>query len=309
MEEYLHYLSDKGYSPQTREGMQKTIKRFTKWLQTNNSSIETLTYTQILRYIKEQQQRGVKQRTIQISTGYLKHYFNYLVNTGQMEYNPILSIKIQGVKRHHLYQILSPEELEEIYNSYQTEKEIPPTSRTCPPQQNNYLARQRNKIMLGILIYQGIDVRDLQYLRLQHVKIKQGLIQIPGSRRSNERTLKLEAHQLFDLHDYITNIRSQIQAIRGNTSDLLFISIGKAQTTKASVQKLFKELKTKNKTLLSFNQVRASVISNWLKQHNLRKVQYMAGHRYVSSTERYQQHNIEELQELIDKYILKPDDC
>ncbi|HAV54320.1 MAG TPA: integrase [Aequorivita sp.] len=47
-------------------------------------------------------------------------------------------------------------------------------------------------------------------------------------------------------------------------------------------------------------QIRASVITHWLKHYNIRKVQYMAGHRYISSTERYVQDNLEDLHEMIE---------
>ena len=43
-----------------------------------------------------------------------------------------------------------------------------------------------------------------------------------------------------------------------------------------------------NPQVKSPKQIRASVISWWLKNYNLRQVQYMATHKYVSSTERYQ---------------------
>jgi site-specific recombinase XerD len=43
-------------------------------------------------------------------------------------------------------------------------------------------------------------------------------------------------------------------------------------------------------------QIRSSVITHWLRQNNLRQVQYMAGHKYVSSTERYQVNNLDDLQ-------------
>jgi integrase/recombinase XerD len=44
------------------------------------------------------------------------------------------------------------------------------------------------------------------------------------------------------------------------------------------------------------------VITHWLKNYNLRQVQYMAGHKYVSSTERYQQNTLEDLQKEINRY-------
>jgi integrase/recombinase XerD len=51
-------------------------------------------------------------------------------------------------------------------------------------------------------------------------------------------------------------------------------------------------------------QVRQSTITEWLKEKDLRTVQYMAGHRYVSSTERYKVSNLEDLKEALNKYHL-----
>ena len=49
-------------------------------------------------------------------------------------------------------------------------------------------------------------------------------------------------------------------------------------------------------------QIRKSVIVNWLKHYNLRQVQYMAGHKYESSIERYQSNNLENLQNKQEKF-------
>jgi len=68
------------------------------------------------------------------------------------------------------------------------------------------------------------------------------------------------------------------------------------------MQKLVKLIQLKHHNLKDIRQIRTSIITNWLKIYNLRKVQYMAGHRYVSSTELYQLNNIEELQDDIMKY-------
>ena len=48
--------------------------------------------------------------------------------------------------------------------------------------------------------------------------------------------------------------------------------------------------------IISAKQIRSSVITEWLRKNNLRQVQYMAGHKYVSSTERYQCNNLDDLQ-------------
>jgi len=50
------------------------------------------------------------------------------------------------------------------------------------------------------------------------------------------------------------------------------------------------------------SQIRTSVITGWLQHYNLRGVQYMAGHKYVSSTERYRMDTLEDLQKELEKY-------
>ena len=42
-----------------------------------------------------------------------------------------------------------------------------------------------------------------------------------------------------------------------------------------------------NPNLINAKQIRASVITKWLRMYNLREVQYLVGHRYISSTESY----------------------
>jgi len=68
------------------------------------------------------------------------------------------------------------------------------------------------------------------------------------------------------------------------------------------MDKLVKKLKQQNKKIKDIKQLRASVIVNWLKVHNIRKAQYYAGHRYVSSTEAYQANNMDDLKEDVNKY-------
>jgi integrase/recombinase XerD len=156
--------------------------------------------------------------------------------------------------------------------------------------------------MLGLLIYQGIATEDIKNLEVKHLELREGKITIPGTKRSNERTLKLEPHQIFDLYDYVNEIRKEILNLTKKQSTVLFISIGTGIRLQNTIQKLTNEIKQQNRNVVSLDQVRASIITNWLKQYNKRKVQYMAGHRYVSSTEAYEANNIESLQVDIQRF-------
>lgn len=68
------------------------------------------------------------------------------------------------------------------------------------------------------------------------------------------------------------------------------------------VSKLLKALKKLNPDITSVHQIRASVITEWLHHYHLRQVQYMSGHKYASSTQRYQLTHLEDLAAQLDKH-------
>jgi integrase/recombinase XerD len=71
---------------------------------------------------------------------------------------------------------------------------------------------------------------------------------------------------------------------------------------KNSFLHLVYNLRRTNPKLINAQQIRQRVITLWLKTKDLRTTQYMAGHRYVSSTERYQVNNLDELYKQLELY-------
>ncbi|NOQ75453.1 MAG: hypothetical protein GQ574_25815 [Crocinitomix sp.] len=68
------------------------------------------------------------------------------------------------------------------------------------------------------------------------------------------------------------------------------------------VSDLFQELKGLNQKVQNGLHIRASVILHWLLLHGKRQVQYMIGHKWISSTEHYQLQNLEELTDLLETH-------
>ena len=118
---------------------------------------------------------------------------------------------------------------------------------------------------------------------------------VQGSRKGNERKLKLESHQIFDLYDYLQKIRPELIQ---RDSQRLFVARRFDVITRA----VLTQVRKINPQVKNLQQLRASVITKWLKRYNLREVQYRAGHRYVSSTEKYKQNDLEGLQEEINRF-------
>ena len=65
---------------------------------------------------------------------------------------------------------------------------------------------------------------------------------------------------------------------------------------------MFNALKKINPNIKNPAQIRMSMISHLQKTVPLRKLQYMAGHRHISSTERYQQAHTDELYKQLEVY-------
>ncbi|MGZ8890135.1 MAG: tyrosine-type recombinase/integrase [Nitrososphaeraceae archaeon] len=301
LEQFSEWFFIKGHTTNTVKSTAKTITYFLEWITEQGIETEQVSYNDVLAYINFKKKKGNKQRTLQLITNGLNHFYNFLQSEHQVNENPVSNVQIKGIKRKVLHEILTPEELETLYKSFPTEiKRV--ENKKIPPQGNNELARKRNKIILGLIIYQGLRTEELAKLELQDLQLREGKITIHKAKRTEGRTLKLEAHQIYDLMDYVHVIRKQILEATKKQSNKVFISVGTSLNFSNVMQKLMVSVRVINSKIKDHQQIRTSVICNWLKVHNLRKTQYMAGHRYVSSTEAYQINNLEDLQEDVKKY-------
>ena len=81
-------------------------------------------------------------------------------------------------------------------------------------------------------------------------------------------------------------------------SEKLFIGdVGNCYSVSNWMTQLMIKVRKLNPSVLNAKQIKTSVITKWLKIYNLREVQYLAGHKYISSTEDYLENDIEGLRE------------
>ena len=283
---FNQYLKRLEQSSNSIASCERSVNLFLNWMNKQAIQPEQGSYADVLAYMKYCQRNGTTQRTIQNYLNMIKHFYNHLIEQKQIEVNPVTGIKVQGVKRKSLYHIFKPEELHAIYNSYQDES----------------LKGKRNKIMLSLIVYQGTKTEELNKLEVKDVKLKEGKIEIPGGLRSEGRILKLESHQVLEFYDYVNNTRKEILTKSEQQTDKLFVSIEGGDSLDSCIHRLMYWVRRKNKLVVNAKQLRASVIVKWLKIYNLRKVQYMAGHRYISATEAYKQNEMEGLTEEVNKF-------
>jgi site-specific recombinase XerD len=294
IESFVEYLKQQRFSNSTLKSSKVTIRLYLKWVEKERMESEQVSYQGLMGYMKSCGNKGASQRTIQHYMNTIRHYYDHLEEGGKVSVNPATGIEVKGVKRKMLYHILEPHELHQLYNQYPSES----------------LRDRRNKVMLGLLVYQGIRTEELARLTTNEVKLREGKLDVLGSRKNNGRMLQLESHQVMDMYDYSLQVRPKLMKMEPKRktqtkveTDQLFIGEGgNCSSLSNFMTQLMIKVRKINPSVKNAKQIRASVITKWVKQNNLRKAQYLAGHRYISTTESYLQNDMEGLKEEVDKF-------
>ncbi|MEM9980847.1 MAG: tyrosine-type recombinase/integrase [Bacteroidota bacterium] len=213
-------------------------------------------------YIYYLQQQDYQPATIKSHLIALRHYFKAL----QLQPNPLAHFYYKIPKIRHRWTVLSEKQLQKLYETELTEK---------------------YKVLLSLLIFQGLSTREINSLEVTHIQLPTAQITIPETKKINSRTLILNPLQVPLLEQYISSL----------TESYLYDQ----HTLRSKFYTLTRKLKRQHPFFESLYQIRSSVISLWLQNEDVRIVQYKAGHRYVSSTERYQKADLEALQTILSK--------
>ena len=290
MSNYNDYLHEQNYTITTIKDYTTSAQVFIKWCNRNHTTPNQIDYKTALKYIAYLTKKGTSKKTINHRLRIVKNYLNYLVEEGNRSDNPIENTVVKGEQRTIHHNLLSTDELEDLYYSYEIENHR--------RDYHKYTAL-RAKAIVGLLVYQGIGTTDLGNLQIEHLQLNKGKIYVPSTKKSNARELELKPWQIMDLINYQTEVRPNIQKHISNYSEQLFPTNARFSSI---VHQLTKNLKKYNAKVCDVKQIRASVITNWLGHYNLREVQYLSGHRYISSTERYVQDDLENLHEIVNNF-------
>ncbi len=306
---FIKYLEEKNFAVSSIDSYIKQAERFLQWVGKEEIQI---TKPDMLRYLEHlKNSRKIQNITRQRYIGVLNHYFTHLYQSEQITTNPCSLIKIRGTQKRELHKIYTPEELDTLFDNYYLllvrnyENNQP---RYEQLRQQSILQRERNAVILSVLVNQGLMTGEINKIELNDLDLMKATLRIQGGRLGNQRVIPLKATQMGLFMHYLQNIRPKLLEHHSSETNKLFVSlpaVGKKATAKNELMNVFKPLvkqvKSIDRQFLNFKQVRASVITYWIKTQGLRKAQYLAGHRHIFCTQRYVINNLEGLTDDINK--------
>jgi len=306
---FTTYLEGKNLASLTIALYIRSVGVFFSHLKKEETEITKPDILKHLEYLKNSRKQQNKSRKIHLTA--INHYFSFLYNAGQIAKNPASFLEIRGVKRKTLHKIYTPDELDELLDSYYQlfvrGYDYSRFKGTISRKQSE-LGRERNAAILTILVHQGVFTSEIIKMETDDLDLRKATIKIRGSKKHNERTLPLKASQMGILMHYLQNIRPQLLEYQGAETEKLFLAlpaIDKKKKDGDMTDKVFSQLTAQIKTIdrqfTNSRQIRASVITHWIKTHGLRKAQNLAGHKNVISTEEYLSNNLDDLTNDINK--------
>lgn len=291
LKEYL----EKKYSKTTINSNLYNIRRFTDYYR---KRAETANYKDILNYIEYLRKNyELHPKTLRHCLYAVKIYFNYLLEIGQRNDHPCseLFLKDKVNKQIQVDNLYNTETLENYFETYQIRKK-------------KHL-QNRNKIIISLLIYQALTVKEIAELEIQDINLEKAEIYIKGnqertSKSPQKRTLPLQAKQILLFYKYLEKDRLKLLTNYRQPSTKNHFILGQygEKINPHGISQMINETRKENEKIKPMK-IRQSVIANLLKKENdTRIVQVFSGHKRASTTQQYKQTDLEILQNAVNLY-------
>jgi len=265
---YIENFKNNKLARNTIEAYTRDVKRFIKFIEYKNESIEAADCVTIMAYSEYLRKEGSANSSIARNVISVRNYYKYLIKNGYAEHDPTTCFSIPKIKRN-IPQILSVDEVDQLLNQPECL-----TFKGC-----------RDKAMLELMYATGIKVTELLSLTIYDINLELLYIRCNNSKK-NERVIPIGTHAVRCLSEYL-KIRSEINL---NNLSLLFFNTKGDKMTRQGFWKIIKEYAKKaniEKAINSYT-VRHSFAVHLLQNGaDITSVQELLGHNSISTTQIY----------------------
>ena len=273
MQLFLEYLTvELGLSANTRQAYERDLRLFCKTLGFKNSdALVNVSREQITGYMTQLKEKGLAAATIARKLAAIKAFYRFMTAEGYMDANPAEVVEA-GTKGIKLPRVLSEDEVVRLLNQ--------PDITTAEG--------FRDRTMLEVLYATGMRVSELINLTLERVDLNMKYI-IAFGKGSKERIVPLGSVAAEFLQQYLEKVRPKLTHADRNTN-IVFLAFGGHELTRQRFWQIIRAYGRKaniNKALTP-HILRHSFATHLLDNGaDLRSVQELLGHSYISTTQIY----------------------
>ena len=264
IKQYLEYLKiEKGLREKTIEVYRRDIFELGHFI--GNISVNNLARTRIREFLCFLAKKNNQPITRRRKLTSLKNYFAFLKNENLIKTNPMRNISMPKVK--------------EKEPSYLTEQELKKLIKTVKADKSKH--QKRNELMIKILIETGIRISELTNLSVGDIDVNSKTITV--IRKGGQK-------QSVPINTELTNEIKKMMKNKNINEPLMMSSFKKRITQRRVGMLVQKYLKLAGitKSNISVHSLRHSFCSRLLEKGvNLKTIQILAGHKNISTTERY----------------------
>ncbi len=264
-----------------------TLKNYTRDIQlletlADNTALDTITNTQIRRYIATLHGRGLSSKTIARALSAWRGFYHYLTQHKGYLQNPVMGLRAPK----------SAKTLPEALSTDQAVKFV--------DIKGDSLLERRDHAILELFYSSGLRLAELVNLEIGMLDFSEGTVTVTG-KGNKTRIVPMGSHAVSAIQTWLQS-RALIKIAESNPNALFVTQQGKRITPRA-VQYRVKEWSTKQNLNISMHphMLRHSFASHVLQSsQDLRAVQEMLGHANISTTQIYTHLDFQHLASIYD---------
>lgn len=264
---------DRNYSPETVKSYQSDIEKFYRFLLAEDIKADDVDLIVIRNFLTQEIMSGVSKRSCKRRLSSLKHFYQYLLKTGQIYSNPFNytePLKLEKKYPHILYQ----NQIEELLNENRKRTDI---------------LGSRDQAILELLYYSGVRASELINIKLSDINTRGRVARILG-KGNKERIVPFTDSCSQTIDKYVKECRPVLAKHNEQISIYLFLNNRGEQLTVRGLEYILKNIEEKIGVHLGLHPhlLRHTFATHLLENGaDLRVIQELLGHESINATQVY----------------------
>ena len=280
---YNEYMERKNWSGRTIETYNENLEQFFKFIvqERNKTKIKEITQEDVIKYQEylyqykdERRGKHYSSRTQGLKLTSIRSFFREMSREGKILLDPAGEIEMPKEERVIGYRALKAEEIKKIMNAADVREAM----------------GYRDRVIMELLYTSGIRVSELIKIKLEDVKLEEGILIIRNGKGKKERVIPLMKIMEKYLREYIEKVRAIMKGERKDEGYLFLNKDGRrikdGQDIRWMIRKYGKKASVRER--IGTHNFRVSCATELMRAGvEIRYIQELLGHKDIKTTEQY----------------------